>query len=229
VYLDSRSITSEELHMRRLLAFSFSALIVGAPQFAAAASIPIAGSGGLGSFTGSIEYLGISDSAAKLIISLTNTSPADNGGFITAFAFNNPNDLINGVTLETANSSFKVIGGAEFDDGISVSPFGASDIGASATNGAWLGGGSPNGGLPVGATGLFTFSFTGSNLLTLTTNSFLNTLSTSGGEFLLVRFRGFEDGGSDKVPARSVPEPTTLVLLGSGLAMIVARQRMRRA
>jgi hypothetical protein len=218
--------------MRLSLALAFVSFTILAPCSAAAAPLLIGGSGSAGSFTGAIEYQALSPTAAKLIISLTNTSPEDNGGYLTAFAFNNPLDLINDVVLSYSNDpDFKLIGGDEFDDSVATNPFGDSDIGASATKNEWLGGGSPTGGLAVGATGNFTFSFTGTALNTLTTESFMNALSTGGGggaEWLLVRFRGFEDGDSDKVPARPVPEPTTLVLLGSGLAMTIVRHRMRR-
>ncbi len=48
----------------------------------------------------------------------------------------------------------------------------------------------------------------------------------------MVRFRGFPDNGSDKVPNSGgdnppIPEPGTLSLLGLGIASLAARRRAR--
>jgi hypothetical protein len=198
------------------------------PRSAAAATIPISGAGPVGSFVGTLEY---DASALKLLIELTNTSPLSNGGYITAFAFNNPGDAIEDVSLSSTDADFGLIGGSDFNDDVKVSPFGDADIGASVTN-QWLGGGSPNNGIAVGQTARFVFSFAGSNLAQLTTKDFISELTTGGGggaEWMLVRFRGFKNGGSDKVPTNDIPEPGTLVLLGTGLAAIVARRHGRRS
>jgi len=53
-----------------------------------------------------------------------------------------------------------------------------------------------------------------------------------GVQGFVVRFRGFPDSGSDKVPngpgePGPVPEPGTLSLLGLGLASLAARWRAR--
>ena len=73
---------------------------------------------------------------------------------------------------------------------------------------------------------------TGTNLNTLTDQSFLNTFSASpgdgeGNQSLVVRFRGFNDEDSDKVP-HVVPEPATMFLFGSGLLGGVFARRKRR-
>jgi hypothetical protein len=218
--------------MRLVKVLVLAAFVLVTPRIASA--MPISGNGVLGDFTGAFDYSYDSNTfLGKLVISLTNTSAASNGGYITALAFNNPNDKIDTVSFESDQSYFGLLGMPDFTNEFGVSPFGSSDIGASVTN-QWLGGGSPTSGIGVGQKATFTFQFTGDDLGTLTNASFVNALSTGGGggaEWLLVRFRGFENGGSDKVPGvpgRSVPEPASIVLLGSGLAMIAARKKLRR-
>jgi hypothetical protein len=188
------------------------------------------GNEGLGSYTGSFDYSFSSATQATLVISLTNTSPVANGGFITAFAFNNPGNLITGVTLTTSTNLNNILGGSDFNNDINAMPHGYFDVGAS-NGGGYQGSGSPNNGIAVGATGSWTFNFTGTNLNTLTTQSFLDTVS-SGGEFFVVRFRGFNDGGSDKVPGvpgEVIPEPSTYAALFGALAGVVALHRRRKA
>lgn len=132
-----------------------------------------------------------------------------------------------------------VLGGPGFSNGVSASPFGDFDIGVS-TNGSWLGGGGPSAGIAVGETLTFTFTLTGTMLDTLDETDFRNERSDSpggGGDVLpdvpgtqgpwnVARFRGITAGeGSDKVPGAGrgdpenpIPEPASLILLGSGLA-----------
>jgi hypothetical protein len=70
----------------------------------------------------------------------------------------------------------------------------------------------------VGATETFTFDVVASDASTLDTMDFLSGSS----EFdFVVRFRGFENGGSDKVPATTtvIPLPAPIVLAAIGLPM----------
>ncbi len=186
---------------------------------------------GIGSFVGDFEYSFESATQAQIIVQLTNNSPSNNGGYLTAFAFNNPEDLITGSTFGTTLSSFSLIGAPTFDNSISVRPFGDFDEGASTSN-SWLGGGAPSTGIAVGDSETFTFNLTGSNLNELSEADFLNTLSydaASGQSYwFAARFRGFDDGGSDKVPANNpIPEPATMLLFGTGLASL-ASFRLRK-
>jgi hypothetical protein len=182
------------------------------PSFA----LPILGSNGLeglGSFSGEFAFA-TSGNTATITISLTNTSsPAANGGFLTAIAFNIPSAF----TLQTLTSDFDFV---PLSYPVNAQPFGDDfDIGAALNNGypSWEGGGNPTGGIGVGETGEFIFTLSGTDLGSLTTANFFS----QPDPWFVARFRGFPNDGSDKVPNdpnTPVPEPATMLLLGAGLS-----------
>ena len=187
-------------------------LVAGGALSAGAA--PISGTGQLGSFTGDLTYTATSNTEAKLVVKLTNTSALANGGYITAFVLNNPNDRITRVSSlgdAGGGGSFELIGlGNNF---VSAAPHGQFDFGAS-TSGGFEGGGKPQAGIGVNGSDTLTFYLTGTNLLDLSADSFLTALSSgtgSGGGYAAidVRFRGFMDGGSDKVTFTGTPGGST--------------------
>ncbi|MDX2270051.1 MAG: PEP-CTERM sorting domain-containing protein [Bryobacter sp.] len=196
---------------------------------------------GIASFTGSLTYTATNATTATLVVNLTNTSPLDNGGYLTSFAFNNPSNYITGVTMSTTTGLDNLLGKAskkQLDKGkkswqnlVDAQPFGSFDIGASVGS-CWHSCGGPTDGIYAGNSGTWTFNLTGTNLNTLTEQSFVNTTSYSkgyGNQFMVVRFRGFLDGGSDKVPTvvTVVPEPSEYALvLSAGVgALLFARRR----
>jgi hypothetical protein len=202
------------------------------------AFIAILGSGSLGDYTGSLDNSFTNATTAELEIFLTNTSPAANGGYLTAFVLNNPLNRITGATLTPSDADFGLLGAGSFNNGINGAPYGTFDVGAS-TGGSFEGGGNPSKGIAVGNTVSFLFSLTGTNLDTLTEQSFLDTLSVppgdgGGTQSFVARFRGFQDGGSDKVIGEGtddnpvVPEPASLVLVGAGMvgALIGKRKKI---
>lgn len=205
------------------------------------AVIFLSGSGNLGSFSGSFEYNATNSTTATIDISLTNTSPAANSGYITAFAFNNPSNLITGITLAASDADFALIGSPYNNNGVNGSPNGQFDIGVS-TGGGYEGGGAPQAGIAVGDTETFTLNLTGNNLDTLLEQTFFNIYSDGttgageGVESFVVRFRGFKDDGSDKVPndgggcafqggCSTVPEPASVLLFSSGLVGAFLRRK----
>lgn len=145
---------------------------------------------------------------STLTITLTNTSPAANGGFTTADAF----DLAGAASITSfasTNTNFDLVPPPiSFGGSFSVSPFGVREFVITTSPGApepWLGGGSPTGGIGVGQSETFTLGLVGG----VTELDVLNSQA--------IRFRGFNDGTSDK-DLTPVPEPASLLLLGSGLA-----------
>jgi hypothetical protein len=213
--------------MQRLrVALSSICLLAAVPAWAS--QVTITGDGTFGDFTAVLTY----DDVDTLTVEITNTSPAANGGYITAIAFNNPGNAITGVTFSTTDADFDLIGDPSFQDDIDAQPLGHMDIGAS-TSSSWLGGGEPSKGIAVGVTETFTFEFTGTGLSGLTVADFIDEVSDQG-EFFAVRFRGFEDGESDKVPGdrppgQPIPEPASLITASIGALCAMAGMRLRGA
>jgi hypothetical protein len=189
---------------------------------------------GPGEFTGKFEVDNVSTTSAVIRVTLTNTSAAAGGGYITGFAFNNPDNLITGAVLTatpTNYNSFQLLGPDTYNNTVDASPFGKFDIGA-AVGGDWTGGGSPTTGILAGNTATFEFTLTGTGLDTITALDILSELSkmqgNKTGEEFIVRFKGFNNGNSDKVgavvthggnpppppppPSNPVPAPAGLIL-----------------
>ena len=180
---------------------------------------------GLGSFTGSVDYVYDADADLGLLtITLTNTSDPDNGGFLTGFLYNIVSDDPDAsATLVSASHPYE----DATDNGLNGAPFGDPFDAGAAIGGAFLGGGDPNGGIAVGDTGIFGFEIMAFDAADLTALNFL-----VGGPYefnFITRFKGFVDGGSDKVPAAIVPLPPALAWGGLGLvAAMFGARRVRR-
>ena len=177
----------------------------------------------LGTFTGSIDYgFNMALSVWQVKITLNNTSPAANGGFITALLFNidssDPN--ADATLVSSTNTNFHNLTNGNGQ------PFGNNyTAGSSLDNSFQGGGGNPNLGIPVGGSSMFTFNVSASDAASLTAADFIN------GPYqydFIVRFRGFNvPGTSDKVPAMLVPGPTALTAMAIGIVMFPMRRRLR--
>lgn len=169
-------------------------------------------------FSGSLEYNFISGSTGELKVALTNDTPGSVGGFLTGFLFRS--DAVSSASLVSSSESGMTTTGAG-----SAAPFGTFDGGA-AVGGSFLGGGNPSQGLGVGESGMFVFNVTSATASILSAQDFLGSLNDPG---FVVRFRGLEGGGSDKVPGGSfevvVPLPGAGALAAAGLAVVGLRRR----
>lgn len=162
----------------------------------------------------------VSLSGNTFTITLTNTSPAANGGFLTAVAFNlTPGTTVNNFT--TTNGNFALFGPAPTGWSGNVAPDGSRTHLISASGNDYNGGGNPSGGTPTGGT--VTFTLTLASLNGNTEASVFNSI--------MVRMRGFQNGGSDKDPlvVTEVPEPASMLLLGTGLIGVASVFRKRFA
>lgn len=185
---------------------------------------------GLGSFTGSMQwsYAGGNATRGYLSISLKNTSSIH--GYLTAFALNGPKTgFTYGLQSTSAPAEFfgMIGGGANPTGTISAAPWNKYVLGAS-TSSSWLGGGSPLKGLDVGETGNFIFNVDASASLLAGLDVLSFFASNNGNPEMAVRFRGFDNGGSDKVAAQEltvVPVPMPAVLAAAGLLGAAALRR----
>ncbi len=206
----------------RALFATAGVVVLGASSFVSADTIQIFAdtlnsAEGIGDFTGSLTYDFIVGDMGVLTVDLTNTSAPDNGGWLTGFIFN--------IGSSDPNVAAPYTGGTHpFEDapGQDGAPYGNPFLAGAALGGNWLGGGFAGDGIAVGDSGSFSFDVLASDAASLRASSFLE------GPFrfnFMVRFRGFLDGNSDKVPA--VPAPGALALLG--IAALAQRRRRRSA
>ena len=192
------------------MSFTAAAVTVGA-EGAILRFSSLLGTEGLGSYEGQVNWtapISGSGGPGTFILTLTNTSSAANGGYITGFAFN----LVDGLTPDFLEDASELPEWEQLTNP-NVPPWGTFDTGA-AVGGNWLGSagsGGPDLGIGVGESWQFTFSISGDEefLRSIDVEEMFHPTSTY--EFA-ARFRGFNDGGSDKVPAR-LPAPGAIAVL----------------
>jgi hypothetical protein len=168
-------------------------------------ALPISGSGALGSFSGDFNYNSLN---SQITVSLTNTSPAANGGFLTAFAFNIPVSFqITGFTA----LNYRFVGPTT---PVTTLSFGSFDTGAAFFDTSW-GSGGTEGGIKVNEPpGEFTFTLLGNGLSGLEVDDFFSQTYP----WFVARYA--LNGISEEIPfnpSKPVPEPATMLLLCAGL------------
>lgn len=165
------------------------------------------------SFAATLDYSYSGGSSGMLTIDISNsTSPSSVGGYLTGFVFNIlSTDAFATASLVSGTNANFLNTGVE-----AASPFGTFDAGA-ALGANWLGGGAPQGGLAIGDMGSFQFMVTASDAGMLSASSFVGE-----GEDFAVRFRGLQNGDSDKLLATPTPGTSVIALMGLG---VMARRR----
>ena len=182
---------------------------------------------GLGAFTGTLDYVYSGSGSGTLNVTLTNTTAASIGGYLTAFMFRPPPEL-GAFTSMLTSSDFAQM--TNIPAGTSGAPWNGSGswLGGAGVGGSWLAGGSPEDGVAIGQTGHWSFTITGANASMLTSDSFVSGDLVSDPYAFIVRFRGMDgvDGGegSDKVPANQLPAPGAAALIGLAGLMVHQRQ-----
>lgn len=187
------------------------------------------GNEGLGEFTGTITYTHTGNDMGVLVVDLLNTSDHSNGGFITAFVFNVLGDAtLTFVPTDDPDPTQHFNGYTN----VNGQDFGIYEYGAGIGDGSgnFGNGGSVDvsDGLGVGVSGTFTWNVVADDAAFLSADDFMDPDDDLAG--FVVRFQGFNDGGSDKVPGLVVLIPTPpavwMGLAGLVVVGVVVRRRM---
>ncbi len=150
------------------------------------------------SFSGMISCTHVAINAVQMLVSLTNTSDVQRGGYLTGFMFRMPREL-GGFSVALLRSSQP--GMARIPPGTKGAPFlGVWQAGVG-TGGEWQGGGTPTAGVAPGDTGAWAFLVSGTGAAALTAERLMSDGSMPDPYAFVVRFRGIGAGHSDKVPA----------------------------
>lgn len=182
------------MQLSKALTASMAAVLIGfsSPAWSILMTSSGVSTSSLGNFEAELNW-----DDSQLNISLTNTSNPSNGGFITGFLINLPSGASFNVGWTDTGLQFL----SSADGPYNGAPYGGFDVGYAA-GGNYLGGGNPSVGIGVGDIGHFTLS----DWQTTDGMSIADMIDDLDNNFI-VRFRGFNNGGSDKVVGSFPPPP----------------------